>query len=72
MDLLTSETKYLTTGQIGIKYGIETRRISRLLKNCPNFLEGVKRGTAQGCRSGRYFIPEEEVEKLLFLRGKKK
>ena len=62
----------LKPSEIELKYGISAIRIRRLLKNCPNFLDGVIKKPHAGTSLHSYYIPESEVSRLMFLKRKQK
>lgn len=61
---------YLSPREIEALHGVEVRRINKLFNNHPNFIKG--RLKPNGDKSRIYYIPETEVSKLFFLKGKQK
>jgi hypothetical protein len=62
----------LTPRQVEAQYGVSAIRIRKLLVNHPNYLDGIVRIPHGGRSLHTYHIPESEVSKLFFLKGKQK
>jgi hypothetical protein len=64
--------RYYSPSEIEEEHGIDADRIRRTLRNMPNFINGlIKNVKKNGIAQHNYFVPENEIFKLEFIKKNK-
>jgi hypothetical protein len=64
--------RYYSPSEIEEEYGIDANRIRTALRNMPNLIEGlIKNVKKNGIAQHNYFVPENEIFKLEFIKKNK-